>query len=432
MENASLTAGVSSGPATKKAGVAQRNTTCRYCGSQEQKLFLSLGAQPPSNSFLRPEQVPFEKSFPLDVYWCQGCSLVQLLDVVPAESIFNDEYLYASSTSKALKQHYAGLAALLTSKQNLKAGDLVVDIGCNDGILLNGYTLPGLIRAGVEPSQLSETARRSGIDVVRAFFGRSAAEQIVAKHGMAKVVTATNVFAHVDNISDFVSALPPLIGHDGIFVIEAPYLVDMIDQGFFDTIYHEHLCYLSLTPLIPFMKRHGLEVFDIERVPFGASGPAIRVFIRTVRTATPIQESVTKLLRFEKEWGIDQFSTYKNYATKVEAIRSEIWTLIRKIKAEGKRLGGYGAPAKGNTLLNYLGLTANDIECIAETAELKQGCVTPGSHIPIVSEEAFVANRPDYALLLTWNYVDFFLQKSDYIRAGGRFLVPLPTPRIAP
>ena len=194
-------------------------------------------------------------------------------------SIFN-EYLYASSTLQSVEEslRQAGRVDDL-SRLNLKAGDVVVDIGCNDGILLNGYALPGLVRVGVEPSQLSETARKSGLHVIRSFFNKASASEIVRQYGTAKVVTATNVFAHVDEIGKFVENLPALIGTDGVFVVESPYLIDMIDQILFDTIYHEHLCYLSLTPMVPFLGRYGLEVFDIERIPFGASGPASRVFI---------------------------------------------------------------------------------------------------------------------------------------------------------
>jgi hypothetical protein len=260
--------------------VAKKNAACRYCGSKKLTKFLSLGDQPPSNSFISPDKVKSEKRYPLDVYLCRSCFLSQLIDVVPAEIIF-DEYLYLSSSSKALKDHYANLAKILTERFGLKSGDVVVDIGCNDGILLEGYNLSGLVRLGVEPSKVAEIAVGAGFEVYKSFFGLKTAKAIVKKHKTAKVVTATNVFAHVDNIASFVMGLPALLGDDGVFVIEAPYLIDLIDKTLFDTIYHEHLCYLSLTPMVSFLKRFGLEVFDIERVPFGASGPAIRVFIQS-------------------------------------------------------------------------------------------------------------------------------------------------------
>lgn len=415
---------------TKRPGF-KKNHACRYCGGETLELVLSLGEQPPSNSFLRPDQIAGEVRYPLDVYRCERCALVQLLDVVPAESIF-DDYVYLSSTSKALVQHYGRLAEALTGRFGLKAGDVVVDIGCNDGVLLKGYTLPGLLRIGVEPSKVAELASAAGFTVFRGFFGPAVARDIVAKHGPARVVTATNVFAHVDAIGEFVDGLRPLLGGGGVFVVEAPYLVDMVEQTLFDTIYHEHLCYLSLTPMAPFLAAHGLEIFDVERVPFGASGPAIRVFVQPSGAGRPIGAAVKRMLEDEARWGVGRPEPYRGFARAVERVRAGALEILSRLKAEGARIGGYGAPAKGNTLLNFLGLTPAVVECIAETNAWKQGLVTPGSHIPIVSEEAFIERMPQYALLLTWNYLDFFLGHSEYIRKGGRFVVPLPSPRLAP
>ncbi len=410
---------------------AHKNSDCRYCHSNRVVKFLSLGDQPPSNSFLRPDQLHLEKRYPLDVYLCEECCLVQLLDVVSAEEIFGD-YLYLASASKALKNHYATLATHVAKRQGLRAGDVVVDIGCNDGVLLSGYPDMGLTRVGVEPSTVADYAEAAGFKVVRGFFSPDAARQIVEKHGRAKVVTATNVFPHVDDISRFTDGLPLLLHDDGIFIIEASYLVDLIDQTLFDTIYHEHLCYLSLTPMVPFFKRHGLEIFAAEKVPFGASGPAIRVWAQKIGGPQPIQASVPQMLADEKAWGVGQLSRYQKYSAQVDGIKRDLLALIDKVRATGAEVGGYGAPAKGNTLLNSAGLTTARIKCIAETNKIKQGLLTPGSHIPVVSEEEFLTNMPAYALLLTWNYLDFFLKNSDYIKRGGRFIVPIPAPRIVP
>jgi hypothetical protein len=340
--------------------------------------------------------------------------------------------LYLSSTSKALKNHYAGLAAQVTRRFGLQPGHVVVDIGCNDGVLLSGYSLEGLVRVGVEPSKVADYAEAAGFKVVRGFFGPEVARRIVSTYGKAKVVTATNVFPHVDDIGTFTDGLPLLLDNDGVFVIEASYLLDLIDQTLFDTIYHEHLCYLSLTPMVGFFERHGLQVFAAEKVPFGASGPAIRVWAQKKGGSRQIEASVSQMLATEKEWGVGDMGRYRHYSAQVEKIKRELLALIRQVRASGARVGGYGAPAKGNTLLNYVGLTAQEIECVAETSKIKQGLLTPGSHIPIVSEEEFLSRMPQYALLLTWNYLDFFLKNSDYIKKGGRFIVPLPAPRIVP
>jgi len=409
----------------------KKNKACRYCGSETLRMFVSLGDQPPSNSFLREDQVATERRYPLDVYWCERCFLVQLLDVVPAETIF-DDYVYLSSSSKALVQHYGRLAGAVTARFNLKAGDVVVDIGCNDGILLKGYTLPNLVRIGVEPSKVAETASAAGMTVFRGFFTVELAREIAARHGRAKVVTATNVFAHVDEIGSFADALLLLLAPDGVFIIEAPYLIDMFEQVLFDTIYHEHLCYLSLTPMVPFLAKHGLEVVDVERVPFGASGPAIRVFVQPYGGGRQRSSQVPQMLDHEAEWGVHRPARYREFESAVKKIRDAVLAILARLMASGAQVGGYGAPAKGNTLLNYFGISSATVPYIADTNTWKQGLLTPGSHIPIVSEEVFLQRMPDYALLLSWNYLDFFLQHSDYIRKGGRFIVPMPSPRVVP
>jgi hypothetical protein len=407
-----------------------KNTHCRYCGQTRLTQFLSLGQHPPSDSFIKPQQIASERRYPLDVYLCENCALVQLLDVVPGEEIFN-EYVYLASSSKALKNHYAGLAAKITERAGLAAGDVVVDIGCNDGVLLSGYGLAGLKRVGVEPSKVADVAEANGFSVVRGFFGGKTATEVVEKYGRAKAVTATNVFPHVDEIGKFVEGLPVVMRDDGMFVIEASYLIDLIDLTLFDTIYHEHLCYLSLTPMVPFLGRYGLEVFDVERVPFGASGPAIRALVQK-KGARPIEPSVPAMLEAEKRWGVRRIERYRDYSRQVQKVKADLLEMLGRLKREGARIGGYGAPAKGNTLLNYAGITSDTIECIAETNKLKQGTLTPGTHIPVVSEEEFLERMPQYALLLSWNYLDFFLRNSDYIKRGGRFIVPIPQPRLAP
>lgn len=409
---------------------AHKNDRCRYCGSANLVCFLRLGDQPPSDSFVRADQTAHERRYPLDVYVCGECALVQLLDVVDPREMFGD-YVYLASTSKALKAHYAQLAATITQRLNLRAGEAVVDIGCNDGVLLSGYTLPGLKRLGVDPSSAAEVAAAAGFDVVRDFFRADVARRLVAAHGRAKVVTATNVFPHVDDIGSFVAALAELLAPDGAFVIEASYLIDLIDQTLFDTIYHEHLCYLSLTPMVPFLAKYGLEPFDFERVNFGASGPALRVWVQH-RGARPVRPIVAETLASEEAWGVRSVERYQGYARQVESVKRRLSALIASLRSAGARIGGYGAPAKGNTLLNYMGLSPREIESIAETNPRKQGLLTPGSHIPVVSEEEFLRDPPPYALLLTWNYLDFFLKNSAYVQGGGRFIVPLPEPRIVP
>ncbi len=365
------------------------------------------------------------------MYLCLNCSLVQLTDVVPAEIIF-DDYVYLSSSSKVLLSHYAELVGEAAQRFNLGEHDTVVDIGCNDGVLLQGYKSPGVKKVGVEPSKVAEIAVQAGFEVVKDFFGPKSAELIVEKYGKAKVITATNVFVHVDNMHDFLTGVRKLIHDDGVFIIEASYLLDVIDQILFDTVYHEHLCYLSLTPLVSFIEKFDLEVFDARNIAVGASGPAIRVYMQKKKGKHPIERSVAEILAREKKWGVSKIERYADYARRVDQVKSEVLSLINEKKKKGAVVGAYGAPAKGNTLLNFFNITSEIIPYVAETNVKKQGMVTPGAHIPIVSEEEFLKQMPEYALLLSWNYLDFFLAKSEYIKRGGHFIVPLPSPAIKP
>lgn len=402
---------------------------CRYCLSENLYRYISLGKQPLADSFIKESEISKEKSYPLDVYLCRSCGLSQLGIVIDPKVMFG-EYAYLTSSSNALVKHYKGLVVDLTKRFKVKHKDLVVDIGCNDGSLLLEYD-DKLNRLGIEPSSVASLAKKRGITVIKKFFDRKIAEQVVKKYGTAKIVTATNVFAHIDEIGKFVDGIGMLIGKTGVFVIEAPYLVDMINNNYFDTIYHEHLAYLSLTPLVPFIDSHGLSVINVERIEIGASGPALRIYVGK-KNEHNISQSVKKMLSDEKKWGVKEISTYSSFARRVELLKKDLVRKIKQIKKKNQKIGGYGAPAKGNTLLNYFGIDSRLVYAVADTNKLKQGLVTPGMHIPVISEENFLEDMPQYALLLTWNYLDFFLKKSEFIKRGGKFIVPLPALKIVP
>ena len=409
-----------------------RHTHCRYCQSDQLISILDLGEHPPSDSFIFSKEIETEKRYPLELFYCENCFLLQLLDVVSPKQLFGGEFLYQSSTSGALRNHYALLTEMLTQRFEVLSGDTVVDIGCNDGIILNTYQTEGLNTVGIEPSDLADIARGHGHHIYRDFFNQDCAKKIISTFGPVKVATATNVFPHVDQIRDFVDGIRELIGSQGIFVIEASYMTDFIDQTLFDTIYHEHLCYLGLTPLKHFLEPLGLEVFDIERASVGASGPAIRILIQRHSGQQSISPNVDKFLSFEKEWGISNIEKYRSFADRVKSAKSDIRKLLDEFKSSQVEVGGYGAPAKGNTLLNYLEVDPSIIAYIADNNPLKQGKVTPGSHIPVISDQEFLDKKPSHALLLAWNYLDFFLKNSEYIKKGGKFIVPLPSPKILP
>jgi hypothetical protein len=408
-----------------------RNGRCRFCGGTDLEPYLDLGSQPPSNSFLAAADVAQEQAFPLSVHLCRGCGLSQLVDVVHAEDIF-DEYAYLSTSSKALCDYYQTLVSSLLARLEPSPGALVADVGANDGIMLDRYP-KGVYRAvGVEPSSAGEVARAKGHVIEQAFFGRETAKRLRGEHGPVSIVTATNVLAHVDDTHDFAAGFAEWLADDGVAVFEFPYILDTIEQTLFDTVYHEHLGYLGLTPLTFLFAKVGLRAWRVERTSFGASGPALRLFACRESSPRPTDGTVVAMLEAERVWGIREAHPYRDFAARVESVLSELRRLVAELRASGKRVGAYTAPAKGNTLLNSARFTAREIELVAENNERKIGKLTPGSHIPIVSDEEFLRRKPDVALLLSWNYADFFLRQSPYVHAGGKFLVPLPHPVLRP
>ncbi len=408
-----------------------KRTTCRICGGENLSPYLDLGDQPPSNSFIKPDDIASEQVFPLKVYLCSDCGLSQLLHIVSAKNIF-DDYIYLSSTSKALCRHYQGLVE--TVLDDLAPGDdaLMVDIGCNDGIMLDRYPAGKYRLLGIEPSSAGEIARKAGHEVVKSFFDRELGKKLRDSHGGASVITATNVFAHVDDIRSFVDGIASLLADDGVFMIEFPYLEDMLENLYFDTVYHEHLSYLALTPLVRLFDDAGLKSFRVERVKTGASGPALRLSVCRTDCPRLVDESIHSMLADEKAAGVRDIARYHRFAIQVAEVKSKILSMIAGLKDSARRIGAFGAPAKGNTLLNYLGLTHDDIVAVAENNELKIGKLTPGSHIPIVGDDDFLQSGISHALLLSWNYADFFLENAEFIKRGGKFILPLPTPMIVP
>lgn len=413
------------------AGFARsyRRERCRLCGSRDLETYLDLGAQPPSNGFLPPQGVSGEKSFPLQLERCAACGFSQLSQVVAAEEIFS-EYSYLSSTSVPLKKHYGELARELTRRFSLSAPGLLVDVGANDGVMLGAFAPSGMRSIGIEPSDAAGVAQAAGHEIVRRFLDRTAVEEVLARRGPARVVTATNVFAHIDDLHAAAACLRDLLEPEGVLVVEAPYVWNMLEELYFDTVYHEHLSYLSVTPLVPFLDSCGLRLFDVERVGFGASGPALRLYACRSSAAHSVSPNVREILDFERRAELGSAKPYLAFASRVAAWRGRMLRAIGELKRESGPLGGFTAPAKGNTLLNYLRLTTGDIAAMAETNPRKIGKLTPGTHLPIIGEEEFLARGFRYALLLSWNYATYFTAHSDFTRRGGRFLVPLPEIRV--
>jgi SAM-dependent methyltransferase len=404
--------------------------TCRMCKSERLSAFLDLGFTPPADQFRRPEQMREpETAFPLQVLLCVDCGLAQLSHVVSPEVLYRNDYPYESSITATGRRHWGELAASAITDFSLSGGDLVVDIGCNVGVLLEQFRTAGCRVLGIDPAaNIVRIAEKKGIECLAEFFSEPLATAVRQQYGPARLVTATNVFAHVDDLDAFMRGIGALLADDGVFVVEAPAFTHLVEQLEYDTIYHEHLSYLSLTPLVPYVRRLGFEVFDVaQRDIHGGSARYMigRAGRREVRPA------VTAMLESERRSGIHTMERLRAFSAAVETNRRSLSWLIHRLTNEGKRVVAVSAPAKGMTLLNFCRLGPELIEYVTEKSTLKIGRFTPGMHIPVVEDSALLQNRPDFALLLAWNFADEIMANlKDYRRAGGRFIVPIPEPRI--
>ena len=404
-------------------------SVCIVCKKPTVSEFLDLGVTSLANKFIAREDLKqAEPTFPLAVGFCKNCHHVQLIDLVPPSDMFED-YLYISSLSETLVNHLHGLAATVSSRLNLCSENLVVDVGCNDGTLLAGFKKAGVRPFGIDPAvNLAALANEKGIDTQVGFFGKATAEQLLKAHGPASAITATNVFPHIPDLADFVSGLRLLLAEDGAFVLEAHYLRDLMEQGAWDTVYHEHCSYWALGPMIDLFAQFGLEVFDVERLPIHHG--QLRVWVQHTGHR-PVSSAVNALLEGEREAGFHDFQTFAAFADKARAARNELVGTLEGVRKDGKTVVGYGAPAKGNTLLTFLGLGPDNISYIADKSSLKQGRYTPGTHIPVVPAERILEDQPDYVLLLAWNFADEILaQQSEYRKRGGKFVIPVPEVKI--
>lgn len=404
--------------------------SCLVCSEPDVETFLDLGSTALANKFPSAGDLSrAEPRFPLRVGFCHGCGHVQLVERVPPAAMFTD-YLYVSSASDTLRAHFDDLAATLTDRHGLADGGLVVDIGCNDASLLCCFRDRCARTLGVDPAEnLAEFSRDTGIERYRGFFGADTAGDIADRWGRAALVTATNTFPHIPDLSGFVSGLDAVLAPGGAFVLEAHYLVDLLDQLAFDTVYHEHVSYWALGPMVRLFADHGMEVVRAERLPIH-HGQLRATVMR--RGEGEVDRSVNEVLAAEKQLGIDRFDTWRTFAERVGRLKTEVVDCLDGLKGEGHRLAGYGAPAKGSTLLEFFGVGPETLDFIADRSPLKQGRYTPGSHIPIVAPERLLEDpSPDHVLLLAWNFEDEILaQQAEFRRRGGKFILPVPEVRI--
>ena len=403
---------------------------CRSCAHGDLRPILSLGRTPLANALLTAEQLREpEATFPLDLVFCPACALVQITETVPPEVLFR-EYAYLSSFSDTVVQNAEGIVRRLIGLEGLGSESLAVEIASNDGYLLQHYHHKGIPVLGIEPAaNIARVARdERGIPTVCEFFGAELAAELVAGGRAADVVHGNNVLAHVADLNGVVRGIATVLKPRGVAVIEVPYVKDLIDHCEFDTIYHEHLCYFSLTALDRLFRRHRLVIRDVERIPI--HGGTLRIFASRAEWAIP-GEAVKSLLAEEAAWGVDREEFYRGFGAKVERLRASLLELLGGLKAQGRRIAAYGASAKGSTLLNFFGIGADTLEFVVDRSTVKQGRYTPGTHLPILAPERVLELRPDYLLLLTWNFADEILAQQQAFRdQGGRFIIPIPECRV--
>ena len=407
-----------------------KRKTCRGCGMDDLILVLSLGETPLANSFLKEEDLKKpEFVYPLDLYYCKKCHLLQLLEVVDPGILFN-EYIYVTGTSEGISFHNTALADTLIKTQKLIKSDLVVEIGSNDGSLLSCFQKYGIRILGVEPAENIVTiAQERGIETLNRFFDKECVAEIQSSYGLANVIIANNVLAHVDDTITFLKETRALLKPGGIVVIEVPYLIDMFENLEYDTIYHEHLCYFSMLALMQIYARSGLSIIRVDRI--AVHGGSLRIFACSNTDVREHHPGIYRMSEDERRKGFTDGDTYLKFGTKVHGNKVEVLRLIKILKEKGNTLAGYGAPAKGNTLLNFCGITREDIPYIVDMSPYKVGRYTPGSHIPVYPVSRLCEDQPDYALLLAWNFKDEIMrQQSAYSSRGGHFILPIPKPVI--
>ena len=403
---------------------------CRICGSSELAMFLDLGFAPPADQFKRKDQLNEQEIYyPLEACICEECCLVQLHFVVSPEILYRNDYPYESSTTKTGRKHWEAFAEKTVSHFNLSNNDLVVDIGSNVGVLLEAFKNRGVKVQGVDPAaNIVLLAEKSGINTICDLFNRGVVEKILENLGKASVITATNNFAHIDDLEKYMENVRMLLTDEGVFIFEAPYLVSLINHLEYDTIYHEHLSYLSVKPLVPFFKKFQMEIIDVEQVDI--HGGSFRVFVGH-KGQKEVSDIVEKMVSEEENMGLYSLEKLREFSGKVKRNKKELQNLLFSLKNGGKTIVGVSAPAKGMTLLNYCGIDKEMLDVITEKSELKIGRFSPGMHIPIVPDSYLLDKQPDYALLLAWNFADEIMNNlNEYKQRGGKFIIPIPMPRI--
>lgn len=401
---------------------------CQICGQEDLELVISLGHQPPVHAHLTPEQLHEpETAYPLNLCRCNSCGLLQLDYIADPKIIFRKDYPYLTGMTNMLIENFRSLATAVMEKYNLTEKDLVIDIGSNDGTLLKHFVPYGVRVLGVEPTNAAFVAEKNGILTINDFFNEEVAKRILKEHGKAKVVTAANVFAHINNLIPMLKGISTMLSDDGVFISESQYLFDVIRKLEFDTIYHEHLRYYSLKPLITLFSKADFSVVDAERIT--VAGGSIRVF--AMKGVKPPSDRLKLLIEEEEKSGLYDKKTFEEFGHHIITSSHKLLELLLQCKKDGSKIVGVGAPARSNTLLNFSHIDNNILNYICEKrGSPKIGLYTPGTHIPIVDEERLFREQPEYALILSWHIQDELVKILREKGFRGKIIFPLPEPKI--
>ncbi len=404
---------------------------CRFCGATLRYSFVDLGMSPFCNTQIEYERLNhMEPFYPLHAWVCDGCFLVQLEEYVAPENIFS-EYAYFSSFSDSWVEHARRYAEMIRNRFGLSSESLVMEIASNDGYLLQHFAAAGIPVLGIEPAaNIAKEAQKRGIRSEVCFHGCKTAIANSNKYGKADLLLGNNVLAHVPDLNDFVAGMKLLLKPSGVITMEFPHLQRLIEQNQFDTIYHEHFSYFSFFTVSKVFAKHGIRLFDVDELP--THGGSIRIYGCHVEDAAkPVFDRVGSLLARELALGFDRLDTYQSFSEQVKATKRQLLALINELKDQGKTIVGYGAPGKGNTLLNYCGIRTDILDYTVDRNPYKQGNFTPGTHIPVLAPETIKETKPDYILILPWNLKEEIMGQMSYVREWGcKFIVPIPVPMI--
>jgi SAM-dependent methyltransferase len=401
-----------------------RRDTCRLCGSKNLELALELAATPLADSYVKAEHREVQKTYPLDLDLCNDCGFSQLRDVIQPEVIYID-YIYETKSSLGLVAHFQRYADSVIDQLKPRKDSLVIDIGSNDGTLLRFFKNHGMRVLGIDPArEIARMASESGVETLPEFFTPEFGRQIRKERGSATIITANNLFANVDNLSEMTETIRDLLAPDGVFVFESFYMADLMQNMVFDFIYHEHLSYFSVKPLAAFFHRHGMELINAERVP--TKGGSLRYTVQLANGPRKVSPSVGKLTADETNIELHNLESFKAFAARIDAARASLHQLLHELESKGEKVDGYGASATTTTLAYHFDL-GNSMGCIYDDYPAKQGLFSPGHHLPVLPSEAIYERKPDYVLILAWRYFDPIVEKHRaFQQHGGRFIVPLP------